>query len=424
MKAGFSKRDITPSRCSCLAGFAPVREMEGAHDKLYVKTVFCSVRGEIYGCVSYDLLAVDHLLVDPILDFLKKRGVPKEHVLVSAIHTHSAPGGLWDTEEGCLRMAGELLGDRDEELIAGVLEATYECMAEALDNMEEADLYKAYGECGGIGSNRNERHFQGNDGLFCMEIRTRSKKMLLVNFACHPTVLNAANKLCSADYPGEVQRRMEQRGYELTMLLNGSCGDISTRFTRQGSGYEEVDRYGKIMEEALTSLLDNKKPVQIHTLRAKRVAVVLCAKTPLEIEEAEKEVNERRRKCEEGIKNGVSGVEKRLLESMLEGAQADLRYARNYDNTREYKVELAFYQINDHIFAAVPGEMFSQLTNPLQDETTHFIGYANGYMMYFADEYAYEHMYYEALSSPFKKGEAEKLVLEIKREIEKWRDRV
>ena len=50
---------------------------------------------------------------------------------------------------------------------------------------------------------------------------------------------------------------------------------------------------------------------------------------------------------------------------------------------------------------------------------THFIGYANGYAGYFADMPAYDSFYYEALSSPFQKGEGEKLMLCVAQEVKK-----
>ena len=42
--------------------------------------------------------------------------------------------------------------------------------------------------------------------------------------------------------------------------------------------------------------------------------------------------------------------------------------------------------------------------------------------MYFADRNAYEQRYYEALSSPFAAGEAERMMDLIQNEIEEWRE--
>ena len=62
------------------------------------------------------------------------------------------------------------------------------------------------------------------------------------------------------------------------------------------------------------------------------------------------------------------------------------------------------------------------LRKPVHDEKTQFIGYANGYLMYFADRNAYEQRYYVALRSPFAAGEAERMMDLIKNETEEWRE--
>lgn len=422
MKTGYAKRVITPNRPCVLAGYAPVRQMKGVHDDLYVKTVFISVEETIYGCIAYDLLAVDHLILDPVKNFLQKQGISDENVMISAIHTHSGPGGILDTEKGYLRTAEELAGSVDKKLVLDIVSATCECISEALQNMEEGSVFCARGTCPGIGSNRNSPEFRGNDDLLCFEIHSGSNKMVLVHFACHPTVLNSENCLCSADFPGALQRFMEGEGYDMTLFLNGSCGDISTRFTRQGSGYKEVERYGKLLGDTILTLLRCKTPYRIHSIRIGKKEAVLSAKAAVPLSEAQELLKKREEEYEEGLRNGSSGVQKRLLENMLEGAQSDVRYARYYDGQKEYKVQVVFWQINDDIFIAVPGELFSQLSNPLQNTDTHFIGYTNGYMMYFADVNAYSKGYYEAMSSPFEKGEAERMMELIKEEIIEWRN--
>lgn len=421
LKTGFAMRKITPESPCVLAGYAPVREMKGVHDDLYVKTLFFSVQDTVYGCIAYDLLAVDSLLTEPVIRCLEEKGIQKENVVISAIHTHSAPGGILETRKGYLRSALDLAGETDEKLIGNMLASTRECIEEALLNMRDGKMFRMYGTCPGVGRNRNVREWEGNDALLCFEIWSGVRKMMLVHFACHPTVLHAENQFCSADYPGALQKFMAEEGYEMVLFLNGSCGDISTRFTRKGSGFDEVERNGKLLAEKSISLLEQKVPYEVQDIKTKCRKIVLRAKDALSPDKAERMLDLREKEVEEAIGKGVSPVQKRLLESMLEGAQADLRYAQNYDGKKEYEVELNFFQINDDIFVCIPGELFSRLSNPLQDEKTHFIGYANGYLMYFADSNAYEQRYYEALSSPFAEGEAERMMEMIRNEIEDWR---
>ena len=422
MKTGFAKKKITPQEPCVLVGYAPVREMEGVHDDLYVKALFFSAGEEVYGCVSYDLLAVDSLLMEPAAAFLEEKGVHREHVLFCAIHTHSAPGGALETRKGCLSAERDIVGGINEALAGNIAAATKECIAEALENMREGKAFRMYGTCSGVGSNRDGKDLEGNDALLCYEIWSGQEKMFLVNFACHPTVLHEENHLCSADFPGALQEKLEEEGYSMTMFLNGSAGDISTRFTRRGSGFDEVRRYGELLGQSCTSLLEKKIPCKIEKVDLGQKKIPLRAKEAMPVPEAQKMLSRRKQEYEEGLRKDISPAEKRLLESLLEGAEADLRYAQHYNGQKEYDVELNFFRINDDIFVAVPGELMSQLSNPLQDERTHFIGYANGYFMYFADRNAYRNGYYEALSSPFAEGEAERMMNFIENVIKEWRN--
>lgn len=122
--------------------------------------------------------------------------------------------------------------------------------------------------------------------------------------------------------------------------------------------------------------------------------------------------------CREKLKRageqGIRGTELRLLQARLEGAEASLNYAKHGPKQEEWPVTVSIWRINRDIFIGVPGELFSELSNPLQNERIHFAGYANGYLGYFADKAAYDSLNYEALSSPFERGQAEALMGELR----------
>lgn len=81
--------------------------------------------------------------------------------------------------------------------------------------------------------------------------KENGKKAVVMHFACHPTILNASNRNISGDFPGVIQSLMEEEGYEISFFLNGSGGDISTRFTRQDQSYEEAVRMGKLFQDKI-----------------------------------------------------------------------------------------------------------------------------------------------------------------------------
>ena len=74
--------------------------------------------------------------------------------------------------------------------------------------------------------------------------------------------------------------------------------------------------------------------------------------------------------------------------------------------------------VNGLKIVTIPSEIYSGLTKELADSNKCMIfSYTNGYNLYIPNKAAYERFYYEAAVTLLKKGEAEKLVTFIKREI-------
>lgn len=418
MQLGFSKRKITPTAACNLAGFDRYRPASKVHDDLYAKIMVAENDNKRYCLVACDLLAVDRLIVEPCK---KKANELQIDVLnITATHTHSGPGGILDTAQGFLKGGKDLLGEIDKPLIEFIVNEISIGIQEALDDLSEGNIEIAYGKCANVGKNRNSLAFPGNDDLWVCKLNNKSSIVLLVNFACHPTILNDRNLEISADYPGRLDQLMAN-DHKMVMFLNGSCGDISTRFTRVENGFVEVDNKAQILRKAINALLSDSKTVSDIHIDTKNVQIKLAAKKAISLAEAQIKLNEAKEKLEKGIADNLQGAQLRLLENDVEGAQANIRFIKNYQDMKEYQLTIPMIKINDQIFIFIPGELFSQLSNDLQDDHTHFIGYANNYYMYFADRYSYDHYGYEALSSPFAKGESEKMIEIIKKEIKKWR---
>lgn len=396
-----------------------MREAKAIHDELYVKVFVFEQAKMRYAIAAYDLLAVDHLLVSAIK--AKCEGLGLTHIFFSAIHTHSGPAGVLDSEHGFLKCAKALLGEVDKEYIKYVAEKTTVALKEAISNITEGIIKTAYGSCGGIGSNRNNRSFAGNQALWIAEASQKSKKALIVNFACHPTILKADNLSISSDFCGAYAKVMKQAGYSMCLFLNGSCGDISSRFTRQGSDFCEVERMGNQLAQATIKLkqqLQNRQPASVAY---KSQSIILQGKQAKSIEEAQAILEKRTAALRQARLQQLEAPKLRLIENEVEGANADYLFALHNSGLQEYQITVEMLKIGKEIFIGIPGELFSELSNSLEDEHTHFISYVNGYHMYFANAYAYEQQYYEALSSPFAKGESERMMNMIVAQIKKWR---
>lgn len=411
MDIGFAQQCINPALPLHLSGFLKERIAETVQDDLFVKVLVYQREQEIYGILAYDLIAVDDLMICRMKDGMEQLHLKKENFLFTATHTHSGPGGVIETREGLLKPSVDIFIKTDPALIEFIAQKSLQALQEAVSNCKETSVSYAKSTLANVGDNRNCRDFKGNPDLAAAFLEQKDgKKAVILHYACHPTVMNSENQKISADFPGAVAACMRQHGYDMCMYINGSCGDISTRFSRKGSGKDELMRYGHMFEEKLLEMKCHARQAEIHDFAITHETCQLDLKHPGNIEQAQKELNACEKRLQEAIRKGISGSELRVIKSYLEGAQSNLALARNPFLVAACDIPVMFVKINRHIFVCVPGELFSELSNSLQSEQVHFIGYANGYVGYFADEFAYDNFYYEALSSPFQKGQGEKLI--------------
>lgn len=123
----------------------------------------------------------------------------------------------------------------------------------ALKNLEICEVKFGEGFAEGIATNRNNLETSYDHKVSVITFtNTQGKKAIMYHFACHPTILNGNNVYISADLPGEVSKVLEDRSdVNCAMFINGLSADISTRFTRKASTFQEVERIGGKSEEKI-----------------------------------------------------------------------------------------------------------------------------------------------------------------------------
>ncbi|MDR1288043.1 MAG: neutral/alkaline non-lysosomal ceramidase N-terminal domain-containing protein, partial [Treponema sp.] len=408
MKTGFSQVSITPEGPCVLAGYYKPnpRFAAGVHDEVYVRALVFP--GPVV-ILSLDLLCVDELSMDRILRALAPLGVGENQLLVTAVHTHSSFGGIFDTSAGIKRELRSMFGETDEALFAMLAERCAGAVKEAMADMAETEIRFAKGSIDGLGTNRHSSELPHDRNLFIIELfRTDGKKILLYNLSCHPTVLNGGNLLISADFPGTIASRL-RGAYDMVVFVNGSAGDVSTRFTRRESGFAECDRLGVLAAGRITELTTTAgatEPLErvelaYHEFCLKEAAVDEAAA-------AEEKLAAARRGLDV-VKSSAAGAgEIRRAESFVEAAFFNLMKVKAADGRPAGDIALrtGILSINDKTILCVPLELFSSLALRLRSRVpVELFGYANAVKGYLADMAAYESLDYEALSSPFAAGE-------------------
>ena len=408
MRIGFAKTEITPPLGTELGGYAGYRPCSGVHDPLWCKAVVLDQMDGRYGLIVLDLLCVDESLYLRIADAVHFLGIKKEKLIVSAIHTHASPRGLIPGE-GALAAVNSPSAPKDPgfpKYMETVVEATARACAQAVASREGFQVRAAQGALPAVGS---ERHTGAPVGgkLTVIQCRTDSGKVLTVyNFPCHPTVTNAANLLVSTDFVADIEALV---GGDMAVFVNGAAGDVSTRYTRKESTFDECARMGRIAATQILSVIDGAAYQQPEPLRGRCSVISLRARHTEPPEEAEKRVTELTAQWQAAQAAGADPTTLRMLKSYAEGAGVNLQFARTMGDIRQLDLPVTVFRWCGMDFASVPGELFSALQPP----DVAIIGYANGYFRYFGGEAAYEAGHYEALAAIIARGEGERLVEQI-----------
>ncbi len=411
MKIGFSQQIITPPMGMELGGYARLRKCNSVHDELFCKCVVLEQNGEKYVLFVFDLLCVDKSLYLKICAALKQRGVKAQNIIASAIHSHSAPRGIIP-EIGELKNLNKQNIPSDDIYLPymnSVIEKAVIAYDEALYSLENFKVRTARDKSFNIGSERHNGE-NAKGFLTVIDFLTESgKRLVFYNFPCHPTVMNADNLSVSADFVADIQSILD---VDMAVFVNGAAGDISTRFTRRESSFEECKRMAKLVTDKINELISSIEYKAPSELIGKQETIVLSARNVGNEEDARKKLQNFEEELEAAIKENKDAKTLRILSSYVEGAGTNLKFAQSMKDIKHLYLPVTAFVFCGINFISVPAELFSSLT---ADEDITYLCYSNGYYRYICNKEAYDKNYYEALAAVLEQGEGEKFIAKAKK---------
>lgn len=413
MKIGFGSAIITPKITLFLAGYDAIRKASEINDDINVKIMI--IKNDITNVclISYDLIAIDDIVISKIKEKIINTSI--DNIFTFATHTHSAPMGTTDTltETGIIYNKVSIFGETNLEYIDYIVEKTMLAMNNAINNIMEMNVSYMKYNIDDIGSNRNDSNKDGDNEITAMVFSNEDRKAILFNYGCHPTVLNSNNTKISGDLFGSFARKFS-KDFDFCMFTNGACGDISTRFNRQKTGFIELDRLANIFYNGYQSNKDNFIPIYSNEITFKEWAYRAKIKNPMTVVEANKLYEAEKTNFSLVSKTNIGVKELRLSKAKLEGTKANLEYSKNFRGLKSYELKCIYLKIGELKLIGYPGEIFSELTNYLEIKyDVNIVGYCNGYSLYLTNEEAFEKFYYEAMISPFERKEGEKFIAYI-----------
>jgi hypothetical protein len=409
MKLSFKKINITPSLPVPLSGFGKVRIANKVHDDLYARVFLFDNGKEEILWTQLDLVAIDQYIVDLVL---KKTALKAHQVLLSTTHTHSGPGGTLSTHQGMLQGMNPVFCDFNPDYCELITDRIAEAVRELRTQLKESQVRIFKGTIHDLGTERHDASLPCDNDLLIMEFTAEDKKAMIVRAACHPTVLNADNLEVTADFPGAIEPHFSNM--DMVAYVNGSCGDMSTRFTRKAQGFDEWARFGQLAADQIKKLITEDVQMQPYTMELNQTFFTVKARETDSLPVALEKLHKAKEAVDAAIRNGVSAQELRVVQSFYEGAQNNLLASKSLADLTEITVPVSALKLNDLTLIFTPCELFSTLSSPLKENGLEFIGYTNGYHLYMADEKAYDRQFYEASSSPYAKGAGEHLMNQIK----------
>lgn len=253
LEAAAGKVDITPdlkTEKTLLAGFgATGRRPAGVHDPLYARLLVLREGTDIVALAGLDLLGFER---NDVVDLRRVAGydAPGRALFISATHTHSGPDtlGLWGRLPG-LSGVDHRYQRRIKHKIADALKILE-------SQLRPVRVAAGRGDLDPRGLCRDSRDPQVIDpDLAVLRLTGQDGKAVatVVDWSCHPEVIGRENLLVSADYPGPLCARIEERTGGACLFLSGMIGGLMTPDTKI-EDFEEAARIGRAVADAALAL--------------------------------------------------------------------------------------------------------------------------------------------------------------------------
>jgi hypothetical protein len=400
---------VTPPPGHLLGGYV-ARAGEpatGTHDPLEASIVWLGTAGQPgVAWLCLDSIGVDTALAaDLAAAVAGPTGIPRERVLVCASHTHCGPigwtGGVHPADPAA----------REPALIEALVSAVRTASGELRPRRTPVRLSWCSAMVDGVGANRHDPAgpHDRSSGIL-MAHNDSGVAAVLLDYACHPTVLGPETLQWSADWPGSGRRALAAAlsalctGAPTVGFLQGAAGDISPRFVRRGRDHREVRRIGAVFAgELLRAIGLRTERILAEVPQLARTTVTLPTRSRVRVSTVERMVTDAMTE-DRALAGRPDAPQARIARTRLEGAKA-LRQLGESDLPTEFHLPVSAVRIGDLAWVHIPVELYTSLGERIRAGSpfpvTRVVGYTDGYFGYVADEAAHDLRAYEALISFF-----------------------
>jgi neutral ceramidase len=397
LRAGTATINITPALGTdpavkiYLSGYvARIGHAVGVHDPLYARALALSDGTRQVLLVVCDLLGLEAAFsADTRREIAAITGTPADAVMLACTHTHSSPATL------VLHECGEVSPDYLELLRSQLISVA----ERAATSMHAVRLDSG---CASLPEGAYNRRGDGQDidtevGFAWLRDMDGGTVALLINYGCHPVVMDAGNRWISADYPGAAIRALEAISGGTAFFLTGAGGNVDP--VHRGS-FEDVEWLGQALADAVGQTLARIEDRPSRPSTAEKVATVTSASEvltlPLHPIPSTAQLAQLRDQYLENlavIEASEETVEAKIQRAMLAWADQTLALVQSGATPSSIAAPVQVIRMGSLAFVGIPGELFSvlgrQIKEALPDYQAFIVGYANSDVGYIPDRAAH-----------------------------------
>ena len=435
LKAGFGRVTITPPFGIPLAGYFVERPMDGVLDELEIQALALDDGKKKTVILVADLLGIRAVDLLPVRKAVAQRlNMAVEAVMIACTHTHTAP----QISENTTGKLPEKWNFYQEMLWSKFIDAA----DLAVQDLAPAKMGYGVGQAPHIAFIRRYRMKDGsvrtNPGVnnpdSLAPIGTVDERVnvlrfvrdkgdiVLVNFGVHPDTIGGCK--VSADYPRFVRQTLENTIENCKVLfLNGAQGDVNhinvaptggdynglePQFDDCDRGYDHSRHMGRTIAGGVLQVYEKVQFVEDAKINFANSICTIPANKGREdqIPLAEKYAALHKAGRDEEIP--FKGMQ---LTTVVAEA---LRILRLRNGPEGFDLPLTAISVGPAVLVGIPGEPFTGIGRGIKENSGFAITLpcccANGYEGYYPMQDAYDEGGYEARSSNFAAGVAEKII--------------
>ncbi|HOX28337.1 MAG TPA: neutral/alkaline non-lysosomal ceramidase N-terminal domain-containing protein [bacterium] len=263
-KAGVAQIDITPPVGTPLSGYGDRKgePSKGVHDPLMAQALVLDAGGEKIVFITADFFYNRRNFYKTVARMIEEEtGIPRDHVMISASHSHSSSGGMFPE----LALLG---GAVSPGLLEAVEKKFVKVTVDANKKLQPAKVGVGMGEAPELTQNRREGGGSDSSAPTDPELRVlrvddlKGKPIaVLYNFSAHPTVLGGSNRLFSAEFPGATRKEVDKLFPGAIALFANSClGNSGPNCPGDcGGGFKTIEKQGSLFADHIKQIMNGIK---------------------------------------------------------------------------------------------------------------------------------------------------------------------